>query len=240
MTKPEILTKGRAEGLSNEVIDSFFDLFENTIDANNMRQGPDFPKRLHNCDEAGLATKPVSKKVFVLKKQKNAYLRAAGSGKSTYSVFFCITANGDLCPPFVVYKAKYLNQSWTNGGPPGACYGVTKSGWMEDVVFQEWFLKHYVPWAEAFTKPCIPLLDGHGSHLTYQVVKAARENQIIMLCLPPHTSHALQPCDVALFRPLKVAWKDVLKMWFRETRLQVVDKSVFPSLLGNWAKDPPR
>ena len=95
-------------------------------------------------------------------------------------------------------------------------------------------------WASAFKKPCILFLDGHGSHLTYKVVKAAQENQIIMICLPPHTSHALQPCDVAFFRPLKVIWKDILKLWFRETRMQTVDKAVFPSLLEKlWKKLKP-
>jgi hypothetical protein len=34
-----------------------------------------------------------------------------------------------------------------------------------------------------------------------------------------------------LFRPLKVSWREVLKIWFRESRIQTVDKAVFPSLL---------
>eukprot|EP00794_Sanderia_malayensis_P018586 gene18586-20451_t len=77
------------------------------------------------------------------------------------------------------------------------------------------FVKHYVKWATDFRKPCILFPDGHGSRLTYKVVESALANKIIMICLPPHTSHALQPCDVALFRPLKVCWKDVLKSWSR-------------------------
>ena len=53
-----------------------------------------------------------------------------------------------------------------------------------------------------------------------------------MICLPPHTSHALQSCDVGFFRPLKATWKDILKSWFRETRMQIVDKAVFPGVQG--------
>ena len=83
-------------------------------------------------------------------------------------------------------------------------------------------------------------LDGHGSNLTYKVVESARANGIFMKCLPPHTSHALQPWDVALFRPLKVCWKDVLKSWFRETRLQNVEKALFPTLLSKlWPRIKP-
>ncbi len=238
--KPEILTKGRAEGLTNDVVSCFFDLVEAAIDEAGMKDASDLSERLHNCDEAGLATNPVNKKVFIQKSEKNAYLRAAGAGKTSYSVLFCISAAGNICPPFVVYKGKNLYQTWTNGGPDGTSYGVTTSGWMEDVVFEEWFTKHYLNWASAFKKPCILFLDGHGSHLTYKVVKAAQENQIIMISLPPHTSHAPQPCDVAFFCPLKVIWKDILKSWFRETRMQTVDKAVFPSLLEKlWKKLKP-
>eukprot|EP00795_Rhopilema_esculentum_P011062 gene11062-19921_t len=235
--KPEILTKSRAEGLTHETVDAFFKLFQETLEQNYMSDALDLAERLHNCDEAGLATNPVSKKVFIPKTEKNAYFRAPSAGKTSYSVLFCISAKGHLCPPFVVYKAKNLYQTWTSGGPQGASYAVTNSGWMEDYVFEEWFLKHYVPWAGSFRKPCILFMDGHGSHLTYKVVKTAKENEIVILCLPPNTSHALQPCDVSLFRPLKAAWKDILKLWFRETRLKAVDKAVFPSLLSKlWLK----
>ena len=34
----------------------------------------------------------------------------------------------------------------------------------------------------------------------------AQKNNIITLCLPPHTSHILQPLDVACFSPLKTAY----------------------------------
>ena len=51
-----------------------------------------------------------------------------------YSVLFS-NAKGDFLAPFTVYKGLHLYQSWTSGGPPSAEYGVTKSGWMEDVIF---------------------------------------------------------------------------------------------------------
>lgn len=44
---------------------------------------------------------------------------------------------------------------------------------------------------------------------------------------PSNTSHAIQPLDVEVFKPLKVHWKVILKQWFRESRQQSVDKAVF-------------
>ena len=86
-------------------------------------------------------------------------------------------------------------------------------------------------------KPVFLFFDGHGSHLTYATVKAAMDDQIIMICLPPHTSHALQPLDVAVFKPLKDKWHTTLLKFYRETRMKSVDKGSFPVLLKQlWEK----
>ena len=74
-------------------------------------------------------------------------------------------------------------------------------------------------------------IDGHGSHLTYNTVKLAMDNEIIIFCLPPNCSHVLQPLDVGVFSPMKKVWRDILKNWYRESRLQNVTKASFPFLL---------
>jgi DDE superfamily endonuclease len=51
------------------------------------------------------------------------------------------------------------------------------------------------------------ILDGHNSHLTYEFCKFVEEHRIVVICLPSHTTHALQPCDVGVFGPLDSAWK---------------------------------
>ena len=76
------------------------------------------------------------------------------------------------------------------------------------------------------------IFDGHNSHLTYNTVKSAIDNNVILLCLPPHTSHALQPLDVSVFRSVKTMWKQILMDYLRESRIHSIDKSVFPKLLS--------
>ena len=51
------------------------------------------------------------------------------------------------------------------------------------------------------------ILDGHNSHCTFTFCKYAADNKIIIICLPSHTTHALQPCDVGAFGPLAQSWK---------------------------------
>ncbi|KAG8177459.1 hypothetical protein JTE90_008643 [Oedothorax gibbosus] len=135
-------------------------------------------------------------------------------------------------PPFTVYKGLHLYDTWTKGGPPGALYSGTESGWMMDCVFEAW-MDFFITFTKDIPKPILLLFDGHGSHLTYCSVKRAMDNNIIILCLPPNTSHALQPLDVGVFAPLKKSWKNVLKTWYRESRQQKVSKATFPYLLKN-------
>jgi hypothetical protein len=51
------------------------------------------------------------------------------------------------------------------------------------------------------------VLDGHNSHCTYRFCDFAAKHRIIVICLPSHTTHVLQPCDVGVFGPLSKLWK---------------------------------
>ena len=43
--------------------------------------------------------------------------------------------------------------------------------------------------------------DGYESHMDLDVLEFYLEHQIIVLCLPSHCTHILQPLDVCLFSP---------------------------------------
>jgi hypothetical protein len=47
------------------------------------------------------------------------------------------------------------------------------------------------------------LLDGFGSHCTKEFIDYCDNYKIIPFCLPPHSSHLLQPLDVVVFQPYK-------------------------------------
>ena len=52
--------------------------------------------------------------------------------------------------------------------------------------------------------PCVLIFDGHRSHTTTAFITYVMRNNIILLRLPPHPSHLLQPLDVRLFGPVKM------------------------------------
>ena len=50
--------------------------------------------------------------------------------------------------------------------------------------------------------------DGFGTHETLEILEFCFENNIILCRMPSYTSHKLQPCDVAVFSPLKAAYRE--------------------------------
>jgi hypothetical protein len=52
------------------------------------------------------------------------------------------------------------------------------------------------------------ILDGHNSHVTLEVVLEAKRVGLDLLTLPSHTSHALQPLEVSVFKPFKQHFRE--------------------------------
>ena len=60
------------------------------------------------------------------------------------------------------------------------------------------------------------LLDGHSSHTkNLDAINLARENGTIMMCFPAHTTHRLQPLDVAFLKPGKAVYNSVVEQYQR-------------------------
>lgn len=48
-------------------------------------------------------------------------------------------AEGELLPPYIVYRADNLYPTWTENGPQGTRYNRSKSGWFDERIFDDWF-----------------------------------------------------------------------------------------------------
>ena len=82
---------------------------------------------------------------------------------------------------------------------------MSENGWIEQELFFYWlkdlFLKYIPP-----ERPVMLVMDGHSSHYTPEAIRGAAQMGVIVLCIPPNTTHATQPLDVSLFGPLKRHW----------------------------------
>ena len=157
---------------------------------------------------------------------------AGGSGRQYITVHCVGSAYGGILPSFILYKGKNVYQRWMQGGPATAVYGVSELEWMDSDNFLSQFKKLYLPALSHLLKEASVLLflDGHCSHISIELVKLARSNNIEILCLLPNTTHLLQPLDVGVFAPLISAWRGILKRYSVETGGAHVTKELFPGL----------
>ena len=81
------------------------------------------------------------------------------------------------------------------------------------------------------------LLDGHSSHYQPSVVHKAAENDIVLFCLPPHTTHLAQPLDRTCFSPLKQAWNEECRLYMATNPGKKVNRYNFTQLFARaWEK----
>ena len=76
------------------------------------------------------------------------------------------------------------------------------------------------------------LLDGHGSHVTLEVVQKAKSEGLDIITLPSHTNHRLQPLDVSIFKPFKVAFRACRDRWSIENKSRGARKEELAEWVG--------
>jgi hypothetical protein len=73
------------------------------------------------------------------------------------------------------------------------------------------------------------VLDGHESHHSTEFELFCKENKIITLCMPAHSSHILQPLDVGCFGPLKQAFGRQIEEMMRTHITHITKLDFFPA-----------
>ena len=173
-------------------------------------------------DDTGVPLEPRPPKVVARKGQKKVRYRTSGQ-KAQITVLGCANAAGQILPPLIIFAAKQLNPLWTRSEVPGSRYGVSDKGWVDQELFHIWQKEHFLSNAVA-QRPLLLLLDGHSSHFKPQCIQFAKDNQIIIFCLSPQTTHECQPLDVGLFGPLKQYWQQACHSFYQKSTTQVISK----------------
>ena len=100
-------------------------------------------------------------------------------------------------------------------------FAFSPKGWSDDVLGLTSLIEHFHPQAQKLASPHTPLLfilDGHGSDGTWDFLSYCLKNNILILCLPPHSTHLLQPLDVGIvFGPLNRAYANEVDAYVRES-----------------------
>lgn len=188
-------------------------------------------ENVYNMDETGVMLSMLgSVKVLVSKDDKRKY-RGARVKRTTVTAIECISGDGRHLNPMIIWPATTHRSNWTIFPTPGWQYACSESGYTDSVISLEWFKRIFDPETKdrAKGKPRVLICDGFGTHETLEVLEFCLGNHIILCRLPSHTSHKLQPCDVAAFAPLKAAYRDEVERLERGG-VNAIGKEHFTSL----------
>jgi hypothetical protein len=166
------------------------------------------PECIYNMDESGFAVGTSQSSRALVNIREQSSWKVINGRQEWITAIECISASGIAIPPLVIFKAKHTNTAWIPQDTPlNWRFSTSNSGWTSDSHAFEWLSTVFEP----STRPADPaqrrllIMDGHGSHITANVIAYCMQHMIDLLILPPHTSHMLQPLDVSVFSPLKRA-----------------------------------
>ena len=119
----------------------------------------------------------------------------------------CETINevgGDIPPMLIIQGVNILEKWGVNNLDEDILLATSPTGYSNDNL-AVWWLEHF----NKHTKKTqigdhrMLILDGFGSHMTYEFWQFAKRKRILLFRLPPHSTHLTQPLDVGIFQPFK-------------------------------------
>ena len=222
----------RMDAINRETINQYFDLLKNVLDEYDLLASP---AQIYNVDESGMPFDFKTPNVVAKTGSKKVRYRQTGR-KGQVTIVACANAIGQAIPPMIIFDSKNLNHAWTKDEVPGTRYGLSDNGWINTDLFEGWLSEHFIEYAVP-GRPILLLLDGHSTHYQLDVVTFAKTHNIIMLCLPPHTTHESQPLDCGVFKPLKNKWTEVCHRYFQKNPGKLITKFNFNLLFSQaWLK----
>lgn len=211
--KSEGLSMARGMGLTREATNKFYDILENEIKIHNLEKKP---QNIFNVDESGVQLINKVGHVITKKGSRVVHKLTTGEKGETVSLVVCCSAEGRFLPPASILKGKNFKAEFQDGLPPGSVvYMNKKSAYINTDLFYKWMEDVFIPRKAPGRN--ILILDGHCSHVSsIALLELSDDNGISLLCLPPHTTRALQPLDKSFFAPFKAYFKTESNTWVEQ------------------------
>ena len=164
--------------------------------------------QIFNMDEKGFLMGLAAKaKVLCRRGRRNPRVTHDGK-RELVTVVETVCANGMALKPFVINRGAGHYLGWYRNlteKEKDYRFSYSPKGWIDDELALDWLRDLFDPQSAKITSdpnlPRLLIFDGHGSHVTYEFIEFCVKRNILLLCLPSHSTHLLQPLDVGLFSP---------------------------------------
>jgi hypothetical protein len=117
----------------------------------------------------------------------------------------CICADGSALSPPIIFKADNISGAWiSTNTATNWHWAASQKGWTTNRHSLKWLQRVFEPATreKAGGRQRLLICDGHDSHIAGSFIAHCMEHRITLLVIPLHSSHLLQPADVAVFGPL--------------------------------------
>jgi len=191
------------------------------------------PSRIWNVDETGLTTVHQPGKIIAGKGVKQVGKMTSAERGELVTVCSAISASGNHIPPFMILPRVNWQDRMLDGAPAGTKGTTNPSGWMTTPNFKQ-FLVHFCEHtSSSLNNKTLVIMDNHDSHISVDSLTYAKKNGIVLLTIPPHTSHKLQPLDRTVFGPLKAYYNVASSEWMTIHPGRAIKIYDIAGLLGN-------
>jgi hypothetical protein len=191
----------RMDGATKPVLEAWFDAYNKVVQKEGIQ-----PENTYNMDESGFSIGTMESTRIILDSTLRTKHQAHPGRQEWVSMVECVCGDGTALPPLGIFKGKNVLQNWIpNEVLDQWFFSANTKGWTSNLHGLEWLKRVFEPATRTKANGQYRLLvcDGHDSHISGSFIAHCLQNRILLMILPPHTSHLLQPLDIAIFGPLK-------------------------------------
>ncbi|XP_071942933.1 uncharacterized protein [Antedon mediterranea] len=229
---PESLGVERA-AVSKEKIAGWFEECQRFIAKEKLEEAFADPTRLYNVDETGFPLGVKNERVLAAKGAKDVFQQTSSTRHQITVVGGC-NAAGSFIPPLIIFPGVRFGYNPLEGAPEHSSFAKSKTGWVNSEIFFEYISNHFLPYVKSLNVsfPIVLFVDGHASHINIETAELCVREKIVLYCLPSHSSHLIQPLDVAVYKTVKASWGKAVRGWMIDHPGQYVTKQSFASVFG--------
>ena len=199
--RPRSIDAVRVKDTSPERLQHWFNDLEKVLAEFNIKS-----ENIYNMDESGFAIGEKEAGRCIINAHVRQQFQAKPGRQEWVTVVECVCTDGSIVPPLVIFKAEKLSTQWIPASIHGSCrFDCNLKGCTSNKHGLDWLIRYFDPETcnKANEKYRLLICDGHDSHITADFIAHCMNNKILLMILPPHSSHLTQPLDVGVFGALK-------------------------------------